>query len=119
MNTAERGGRKRVIPVPKREYGGQWIVVCLLILVFSLPLSAQNNANENTALIDQLKANSRSLTFKEGRIAGEGADFLFREADKAQFFLIGEEHGTAENPLFAAAVLREIQHFGYRYFASE
>jgi hypothetical protein len=50
-------------------------------------------------------------------LSGEGADFLIREANKAQFFLIGEEHGLAENPLFAAAILRELN--DYKYFASE
>jgi hypothetical protein len=29
------------------------------------------------------------------------------------------EHGIAENPLFAAAVLQELNRFGYKYFASE
>lgn len=96
------------------------LLLNLFFAYFLLQISvACSFAQDNTVLINQLKENSLPVIYKDGKLSGAGADFLFREAEKAQFFLIGEEHGIAENPLFAAAVLQELNRFGYRYFASE
>lgn len=91
------------------------VFVCLLLQISV----ACGFAQDNTILVNQLKENSLPVIYKDGKLSGVGADFLFREAEKAQFFLIGEEHGIAENPLFAAAILQELNRFGYKYFASE
>lgn len=91
----------------------------LSLAMSAVQLSAQDKAEENVALIKVLKENSRPLNFSGGAISGAGADFLFHEAQQSQFFLIGEEHGIAENPLFASAVLRGLSRYGYRYFAAE
>lgn len=100
-------------------------VICLTF-VFSFILSfiilgfAQDSVQiDNSPLINKLKENSRPITYRNGKLVGMGADFLFKEAEKSQFFLVGEEHGIAENPLFAAAVLHELNRFGYKYFAAE
>lgn len=71
----------------------------------------------NAALLAQLKAHSQPLVYREGQLTGAGADWLLREANRAQFCLIGEEHGFAENSLGAAALLARLE--GYRYFAAE
>ena len=79
--------------------------------------AAQDSVNEQAALSAQLKTNSRPLSYSAGKLAGAGADWLRREAQRARFCLIGEEHGFAENPLFAAALLAQLD--GYQYFAAE
>ncbi|MBX7174567.1 MAG: hypothetical protein K1X72_26570 [Pyrinomonadaceae bacterium] len=91
------------------------IFVSFLVQIFV----ACSFAQDNPFLINKLKENSLPVIYKDGKLSGAGADFLFREAEKAQFFLIGEEHGIAENSLFASAVLQELNRFGYKYFASE
>jgi len=94
-------------------------LIFLSLLLNSTAVFGQNSETANNILTQLLRENSHPLIFEKGRLSGEGADFIFREAEKAQFFLIGEEHGIAENPLFAAAVLQELNRFGYKYFAAE
>lgn len=97
-----------------------WVAViffCWLVPTLVTCSQAQTSTDGQAALSTQLKANSHALSYNNGRLAGAGKEFLLREAHSAQFFLIGEEHGLAENPLFAAAFLRELK--GYRYFAAE
>lgn len=91
------------------------IFICFLVQILVVCSFAQ----ENPFLINKLKENSLPIIYKEGKLSGSGADFLYREAEKAQFFLVGEEHGIAENSLFSAAILKELNRFGYKYFASE
>ena len=94
-----------------------------------LPLVADNTglhsktivsrANEEDLLLTQLAKNKYALTFGNGKLKGAGADFLFKEAQAAQFFLIAENHGFAELPQFTGALFREINRYGYNHFAIE
>ncbi len=66
-----------------------------------------------------LRQHAMPITLANNTLSGPGADYLISEADKAQFCLVGEEHGMQESPLFAAAYLKALQPKGYRYFATE
>jgi len=46
--------------------------------------------------------------------SGAGWELLIHEGAAAEYFLIGEEHGTAEIPGLAAALFAEMRHFDYR-----
>lgn len=70
-------------------------------------------------LVAQLLKNKYQLEFESGELKAEGADFLVREADASQFFLIGEIHGIAEVPQFTQSLFRRINKSGYRHFAIE
>ncbi len=59
------------------------------------------------------------VALKEGRLTGAGAELLHKELATTQFFLIGEEHGTAEIPRFHKALLNEAWKNGYRHVAIE
>jgi len=94
------------------------LATCFLVVASAIFAAAQS-AETDTALLSELKKNSHALSIGEGQLSGEGAEFLTAEAGRAQFCLVGEEHGFAENSIFAAALLRRIHQVGYKYFASE
>ena len=51
--------------------------------------------------------------------SGAGFDWLLKRGGEAHAFLIGEEHGIAENPRLAAALFTELAPHGYSYVAVE
>ncbi|HWF00522.1 MAG TPA: hypothetical protein VG248_12050 [Caulobacteraceae bacterium] len=51
--------------------------------------------------------------------AGPGWDRLLEEGRRAQFFLIGEEHGIAENPRLAGSLFASLSPAGYERLALE
>lgn len=59
------------------------------------------------------------LDYDGERFSGPAWDILLTEGKKAQFFLLGEEHGIAENPKLAAALFAELAGAGYSKFAIE
>src|SRR5712692_5330284 len=65
-------------------------------------------------------ASRHPLELKDGRLPGEGFDFLMKELETSQLVVLGEEHNTAEIPPFTAALFRALHdRLGYQYFAEE
>lgn len=65
------------------------------------------------------KANAYALNFDGSTFSGPAWEKLVAEARAAQFFLLGEEHGIAENPKLAAQLFRELTKDGYAKFVIE
>ena len=86
------------------------------ILCFLIPHLA---FSQDSLLIQAFKENAHTLQFEEGKLSGAGFEFLEDIAQTSPFFLIGEEHGIAEIPLFTAALFKAFKEYGYRYFATE
>ena len=59
------------------------------------------------------------LDFDGRRFSGPAYDLLLSEARRAQFFLIGEEHGIAENPKLAGQLFEALVPSGYRRLGIE
>ena len=59
------------------------------------------------------------LDFDGETFSGPGFDRLVAEGQAAQFFLIGEEHGIAENPMLAAQLFSELSKHGYSKLSIE
>lgn len=91
------------------------LFVFLLLLICAGVISAQSKVS----LVDELSKTKKTLKIENDRLHGDGAQFLYNEARAAQFFLIGEDHGIADMPVFAAALIYDLQHFGYNNFATE
>jgi hypothetical protein len=87
----------------------------LLSTLFTLQVFAQTTH----PLTAELQKARLAVTLKEGKLSGPGADLLLRELASAQFFLIGEEHGTAEMPRFTQALLEPAWKSGYRHVGFE
>jgi len=59
------------------------------------------------------------LIFDGLHFSGAGFDWLLKRGAEAHAFLVGEEHGIAENPKLAAALFAELAPHGYRHVAVE
>ena len=68
---------------------------------------------------DTAALNVLALEYDGRRFSGPGWERLLIEGRRAQFFLIGEEHGIAENPLLAAQLFEALAPSGYRRMAIE
>jgi hypothetical protein len=68
-------------------------------------------------LADRLAARAREarlrLDYRDGTFAGPGWERLLAVGRDSHFFMLGEEHGIAENPKLAAALFRELVPSGY------
>ncbi len=73
-----------------------------------------------SVLLPALIEHSRHLgQLREGRLTGEGADFLRELGRNAHFVLLGEDHGNAGIADFATAYWRDLNALGYNYAALE
>lgn len=70
-------------------------------------------------LTDAARTNSLKLDHAGGVFSGPGWDKLIAEAKAAQFFLLGEEHGIAENPKLAGQLFETLAKDGYSKFVIE
>ncbi|MEL7221906.1 MAG: hypothetical protein AAGJ93_11345, partial [Bacteroidota bacterium] len=90
----------------------------LLVIACFLLMSSVVFA-QDSLIIENLRGHIYELSLEQQKITGPGAGFLEDIAQKSPFFLIGEDHGLAEMPLFTAAVLKAFRPFGYKYLATE
>ena len=85
--------------------------------------AAQQPAAAQPSRADRLASaalNARQrLEYRDGTFSGPAWDMLLARGRDAQFFLLGEEHGIAENPKLAAALFQALVPSGYRNVAIE
>jgi hypothetical protein len=95
----------------------------ILIFTASISGSAFAQSKPDMSLEEKLGAaaieNRHRLDYEDGEFSGPAWSILIEEGGKAQFFLLGEEHGIAENPKLAAALFRELTKSGYSKAAIE
>jgi hypothetical protein len=60
-----------------------------------------------------------ALDFDGEKFSGPAWETLLAEGVAAQFFLVGEDHGIAENPMFLAQLFDELSTHGYSRMAIE
>lgn len=73
----------------------------------------------STLLPALVEHSSHTARLEDGRLVGEGADFLRALGAEAQFVLIGEEHGNEAIADFATAYWRDLNQVGFNYAAIE
>ncbi|HEX8253899.1 MAG TPA: hypothetical protein VF846_12155 [Thermoanaerobaculia bacterium] len=88
----------------------------LLSVLFAANVFAQTAPHALTAELEKIR---KPVVLKDGRLTGAGAELLQKELASTQFFLIGEEHGTAEVARLTTALLPEAWKNGYRHVAME
>jgi hypothetical protein len=78
---------------------------------------AASQAEGDPSLEDRLHAaateNRLRLDYDGSSFTGPAWEFMLREGRQAQFFVIGEEHGIAENPKLTAALFAALARDGY------
>ncbi|HEY0159007.1 MAG TPA: hypothetical protein VGF28_17105 [Thermoanaerobaculia bacterium] len=89
------------------------------LLVLTVLFTAQLFAQTPHPLTAELQKGRLAVSLKEGKLSGPGADLLRKELATTQFFLLGEEHATAEIARFATALLPAAWNEGYRHLAVE
>lgn len=66
-----------------------------------------------------IKAHTYIIEFDGKEVSGSGADWLVEEADRTNYFLVGERHGTANIPNLSGAIYSKIMKAGYNHAALE
>ncbi|WP_438425428.1 hypothetical protein [Aquimarina macrocephali] len=92
-----------------------FFVIVLLVCFASRKSSAQNEYSIDSII----QLNTYTFKIVNNEIIGNGKDFLQREAENSQFFMIGELHGNKETPEFTSAILNLLKPKGYNNFAVE
>ena len=97
-------------------------LLCSTILAIALAPAAPA-AEDGPSPLDKLRIEAEAvrleISFDGESFSGPGYERLLEEGRKAHFFLIGEEHGIAENPKLAAALFADLAGHGYRRLAIE
>jgi erythromycin esterase-like protein len=85
--------------------------------------AAGSELSKRTAVLEKIAATaargSMPIDFDGQRFSGEGYKWLLRRGSDAHAFLLGEEHGIAENPKLAAQLFTALAAHGYRHVAVE
>ncbi len=82
--------------------------ITILLAGWALLASAPNFAADDKIFAEALREQRRLMTVEDGQLRGEGATWLIERAARAQFVLIGEDHGFADVPRFAQALQRGL-----------
>lgn len=94
------------------------LTLCLLCL--SAGSTAEQAKPTLTERLQSTASEHRYALHHDGGVFGGPAwEILLSEGAKAQFFLLGEEHGIAENAEFAGALYAALTRSGYDRFAVE
>jgi hypothetical protein len=83
------------------------------------PRAPQMTRGPQETLLEALRKNRLPLTMDGGRPAGQGWDWLVKQARDARFTLVGEEHGVAETAQLTAALFKALRSAGYTRMAIE
>jgi hypothetical protein len=94
------------------------LLACVLVALPSVAAFADNE-DTNNRLTNAARDNRTRLHF-DGRVfSGPAWDQLLAEGQTSQFFLIGEEHGIAENPKLVAQLFTTLVAAGYEKLVIE
>jgi hypothetical protein len=95
-----------------------FVITCAIIVLLGGATHADTN-DSNSKLTEAARENRSRLSFDGDTFAGPALDRLLAAARKSQFFLIGEEHGIAENPKLVAQLFTTLVADGYEKLVIE
>ena len=92
----------------------------IYLMLFGATLAPQASATAKDVLAKEVAAHSYAFNIRaDGSLGGAGAGLLGREADQAQFFMVGEQHGTAGIAQVNLGLHRLASAHGYNHAALE
>lgn len=104
-------------------FSRSFVIGGVLMMLATAPGGAVAQTQDAATLDERLGAaameNRYRLDYQDGEFSGPAWDVLIEEGSKARFFLLGEEHGIAENPKLAGALFRRLTDAGYSKVAIE
>lgn len=75
---------------------------------------------KNTQLKESLREHTYQFHIKDGKLLGQGEEFLFGTMKEVQFVAFGEEHNRRAVHQFGSALFRLLhESFGFNYLALE
>jgi hypothetical protein len=92
---------------------------CCLLLCLGAGCGAMRAQVGDRTKPDRGEAVSAALASHEYDLAGPGRDFLLREAEASDYFLLGELHGDNEIPELIHSLWPAMWKSGYRHVAAE
>jgi hypothetical protein len=102
------------IKVGKLVFVALSISRCIVAAEAAEPEPSREEKLTNAAIEHRLR-----LDFEDGVFSGPAFDRLAAAGRTAQFFLVGEEHGIAENPVLVGQLFAELAQHGYSKLAIE
>lgn len=95
------------------------LVVRAARLAMLLATVATPTAAQDSSLLRTLEAHRHPVRLQNGRLTGTGGELLVQEGAAARFVGVGEEHGIAQVPAFAAAWFTALAERGFGHLAVE
>lgn len=92
------------------------VSVCFLVMAAAIAV-AQDDADAE--LRQLIAAHTHRVILEKGVLQGDGARFLRSQIADTHFFLVGEQHATADLAHLAMALWNEAHDVGYEYHAIE
>ena len=108
-----------IFPVMKLHNRRTAFVITYAAILLIGSATHADTSESNSKLTEAARENSSRLNFDGNTFAGPALDQLLAAARNSQFFLIGEEHGIAENPKLAAQLFTTLVADGYEKLAIE
>ncbi len=96
--------------------------VCQYLFLFLLVMitySVGSGQAIDSTLANYVRENQQEIRLVDGQLLGSGADWLRQEANKAQFFFVGEEHDMRAVPNLLSALWPDLLRVGYKHVALE
>ena len=91
----------------------------LALLAATASTAADETPNPLEQLSEAATTSRLALDYDGETFSGPGYERLLEEGRAAHFFLVGEEHGIAENPKLLAQLFGDLADYGYRRLAIE
>lgn len=85
----------------------------------SMPATSSALPPQLDSLTVELQRRAMGMSCSRAGIAGPGAAFLLDRARRAEFVLVGEDHGIAEIPQFCAGLAESLSSTGFSALAVE
>ncbi len=94
-----------------------FLICCIAVIIASMMPALANDKQDK--LFQTIAQITQPLEYENKEFSGEAWKTLLAEGKKAQFFLLGEEHGIAENPELASQLFNHLIQENYRHLIIE
>ena len=105
--------------IVRMTYHGAPLALALVFIALLTSATYADDDESNLKLTDAAREHRSRLDFDGKTFSGPALDRLLAAARDAQFLLIGEEHGIAENPMLAAQLFTTLVANGYEKLVIE
>ena len=95
----------------------KWVLSLLCALWAGGAFAQESGTKRETPVVEPPE--TFAMTLADGKLSGPGADLILARLPKAQFILLGEDHGFADSPRLALALARAARKYGVTHHVAE